>query len=1001
MSEELKALLIRTYSVTEGKEEVTEALTRAYADPENLTQFMDIFVSSGDKTLRQAAIISFGKSVRKSWNAIAGSEIAQRIKQGLFEFFASEQDKLLLFNLVHAIEFLFGKEEWPELFEFLAQMSGGNPTQFDLCLYLSQYLIIKLEPEAFEANQQFFIEIATNGLQSENQDTIVYACGLASVLIYCTKAEENEAIMELFTLMITAFQNSMNDINLASRISARISFSFQAGDFHIPAQELIGQLLALFQNPELDPKFYVVICMLIEDLIQKCGKDIKEQLGDILTACLQATATVYTDDTLDMQEDFLYIPGAIEEACKSIRNRHFFDIFFETISSETPGEVAAGTYSFYRCIEYMNEAIMKNIEKIVDFLIERLNYEDSVCVQEASAMSMEEVAKLLQEGQDEVGNKMIQALIEKISEDFDTTNVISHCLDSLAKLLETSDINIEFVQPLLERLVEFIQNGVLISQTYNVVSNLVFSVGPQIVDFVQDLYPIIIEGAQVDENDDPTLKQNAIEALGNLLRFAGEQLQENFAECIGLFIETYETEDLELRSSVIVAIENLILVASPALEPFKEQIIEMVNAAIQHFEETSPEINGEEDIEDDEEEDGDNKVEKYAGEVRYIEDAVLMIKHIYKNAPFLIPEDQALWAQECLKMMDCGNEDIQVSATLASTYIWINLIKAGEAPDSIYEAAFKNLDAGGPLVVASAFRLFTHFIENEIVPGEEFFEQLLEKAVEQTNADYGDEMGQDELDVSAKLYKFWAIIATKFPNQFPLNRFIDNGKRILSSSGNFEKSQYLGVVRQLYFSGIEIGGLVKKILLRMFFENIDICDFSVIPEPIIAIKQLLDVQPEIVAPNLEAILENVCEKLEAEYDGEIHFYTTIADIISLLCSVMNKFTDSFDWDAIFPSMIAALPVRGDEMEAEHIYSSIIAAVQNSESAQAYSGDVLIGFAKTLAQTDQQIESYKLNSETYTALVQWTKQAIAQDGAEAAVNEALDEAALARLSSRLQ
>ena len=1012
MTEELKILLLKTYSngTSEETMEATEQLTQIYQDPNFLLQFIEIFMNqSEDSSLRQSAIISFGKNVKKSWNLIIGSELSQQIKSLILEFFSQEHDKLLLFNCVHSIEFIFSKEQWLEIIDFIYQLRSQkeDPVKLQLALYLCQYLIIKLDPNVFDSNQDSFIELAREGFSSDDIETIVHTCGLSSVLIYCTKNHENEQIAELFSLMMQAFHNSISDINTASRISARISYSFQAEDFHIPAIELLQQMLELVQQEGLDQSLYVVIFMLIEDLIGKCGKQIHEQLSSIIEVCLKATASVFIPEaTMDLQDDFLYMPGAIEMSCMSIRNRHFFDILYGLITVDTAevSDIAAGTYAFYRCIEHMSEGIMKNIETVTQFLIERLSFENE-CVQEIVAMSMEEVAKILQEGQDQIGNMMIAALIQAISQDFDasSTSFISHCLDALAKLLETSNIEYVYIQPLLARLVEFIENDVLTSSTYNVLAYLVFSAGNMIADFSEDLFPIIVAGAQIDEDENPILKQNALEALGQLFRFSGN---DSIDECMELFIQSYSTDDLEIRSSVIVAIKNLMLVPTANLVPYKEAIAEIINTALEFYEKTSPEGNEEEEIDDIEEEDSE-KIEKYPGEIRYIDDAVLMIKHIFKFCPSLIPEDLELWSSECIKMMDCGNEDIQASSTQASMYIWIYLIKNDESISSepIIQATMKNLEeAGGPNVLGAAFKLFAHFFEQGIIKENETqtIEAIIHCANERTYMDYGDEMGQDELDLSANLYRLWAIIATKFPQQFPINQFLDNGKRIMKSGGNFEKSQYLGVLRQLYFTDLQIPNLIDRIILKMFFENIDICDFSVIPEPILFLNKLLNVNPEVALQQIQEhnIIDQITDMLDAEYDGEVHFYTTITDCVSLLCTLMNKIPDDFPYEDLLPRMINALPVRGDEIEAEHIYSTLIRALQASEQVQALSQELFVAFAQTLALPDQQFESYQLSQETKTGLIQIVKQLLSQEGFSDLISQNLDENSQQILSERL-
>jgi hypothetical protein len=107
-------------------------------------------------------------------------------------------------------------------------------------------------------------------------------------------------------------------------------------------------------------------------------------------------------------------------------------------------------------------------------------------------------------------------------------------------------------------------------------------------------------------------------------------------------------------------------------------------------------------------------------------------------------------------------------------------------------------------------------------------------------------------------------------------------------------------------------------LKNIFLQNIDLCDYSVLPEPILALTWII--QNEQSDIDLVDAIEFSEAALNSEFSGEIYFYSTIAACSSLLLSMMKYKGECFDYLNL---VLSILPIRGDEIEAKFIYSTLI------------------------------------------------------------------------------
>ena len=612
---------------------------------------------------------------------------------------------------------------------------------------------------------------------------------------------------------------------------------------------------------------------------------------------------------------------------------------------------------------------MQNIGQVIQFVLNNLQI-DCLCIQEINLLIIEELSKILQEGQNEVGNQLINSLVPFL--DSNESTLLYKSLNSLSKVLSTSDILIDNLEFLLNKIISLYEIGINKSIIFDVLSNLVFSAGPSIINYSEQLYSFIFDAASCDETIDPKLKQNAIEALGNLLRFSGDLLSNVIDESIQLFLNSFEIDDYELKGSIIIALQNLIIIKCSYLENYINNIYNIIEYCFKLYFDTN--TNQSEEDNNEEDEDDENNIQQK--QIRLIQDCLLMIKNLFKYMPNLIPEDPILWKDNCLKIINSPFEDLQSSSILALTYIWIYFYKNNIFLNDFIEYLIVTIKDEKPLTKAMSFKAIVRILEQKINIDENIIEKGIESSLEELIKEENgqSEVTDSELSLNVNLYRFLAIVATYFSNLFPINQFLDHGKSVFHEGSSFLKSQYLGVLRQLYISnGKSFKAIYKNYIIKFFLDGLDSCDFSSIPESILALKNVLEIEPRLINENISEILNHIENLFNSEFDGELHYYSTITDSISLILTLFKVYPNLIDLDYYLPLILTFLPVKGDEIEAEFIYSTLLNL--NNDFYNNYLELFLKSYLLTLNLNDEQLKIFKLKDETFNNLINRTKKLI--------------------------
>lgn len=993
--ETVSSLLLESFSTTDQEriDYITNFFREFYTDPNSIFILLDIIRKNSKDSTVHAASISLHKSLKKLWSKLfCGNENGETLKKTLLETLLNEKRKFIRNRLIYAMNVIFETDgdSWSDLYDFLHNLGESLDVFYvDIAIFISQFLINKISTETFSREFDFFKTIAYRGFLTNDTDISINSCGLVSVLVRLVPVENIETLKELYTHMIDLFEQNINNKSTLSQVLARLEFSLESSDLPIDPKDLIVRIIQILNNNYSDSDILQLLFLTLSDIIVNFGDQLSDDnnfISELLHVCFDKAVQTFTNESYDDQLDMNTICLLIENISEHVFMKDFFDLVIKILDFDKYFDVSLIILS--GIIDNKSESVMKNLNMILDKVFYGLESQ-YIATQEAAFICMELIGSYLQEDQSFIANKMIRKLIERLSNvNSNFVILFSRGLESLSKILFTSDIDSDLIQPTIQLVFSYVNNRFLESRAVEVLSNLILSADKEILIFLdQNIINYIIDKASIQENVDPLLKQNAIECVGNLLRFAYDQLLDVLPHVLALLFTCFESEDLQIKSAVIFAFQNMVISKRSELLEYKKQIFQVVQIPFTLF---LNNMNTNNSDDSDFDEYVDNKVLKQGeDEIRFIHDGLLLVKNIFKYFPDLLAANITYIIEHIYHIVSSNSDDLQGTSIFTLAYIIMYMYKIDSSTDlTSFIIKCKDIiddSSSGPLSISYVYRGFSKIIQHNIsIPGD-MLQYTLDKGIYFLNQIKNAIEEEDTYrNRDSNILRYFASVSSITSNYKDngfisfVEYFVRLTKYIIKNTrSNFLKSQYIGVLRQiLIFGSDSLGDILLNVIRKIIIESVDICDFNVIPEPILGIKWIIANKPALLDRYQEQILESITNLIEmSEFcEYSIHYYTTITDIRSLLCTILMINTIDFDYDAFLEFIIIGIPVKGDVIEARNIYSTIIYIVNNLNHliTDNLKTTLISGFIKTLALPDAILNSYNLEKDLHNFILTYVK-----------------------------
>ena len=978
------AELVRAFEVVlapevsqEERDRVTNMILEFQVQPQAfpvLTELIAGFQNAANPhpkrdVIRQYAVSCLTRCLARTWkSALRQNGAEEGFKETLLNLLKNESNLTVAHSLIRAYKPVLKSDcyRWNGLFEYITSLSQSeNWEHVEVAMYLITQMIQRLPPSVVSENYQWFLQMAMTSLQRmEHPEMVSTAAGLIAVMMLEASGDDVGRLLEPFQAVVSCYGVIMQkgDQSQIASYSEKLCFAVGAHSLPMPCDDILG---ALFSFVQINPVSAYVPIM---DLVRVHGKKISpDATARLIRQTMEVATALFVNDpsaSIKDMEDSVFIVQTIRQASKSMKKSVFFkamlSMAMETMktSGASPSTIIAAM-ALDEVVGVCQMEVSQNMGELCSFLSNVVSI-NHLAAKEVFVETVGDMAKLFEDGENEMATKFVGIMCELLG--CGQQELCTLTVKSLTKVLNCCDVKFGQIGQILEAISKLF-NSVPSGDLFACISALVFSAGEDIAPYTEKIFPLLMKAAEVAEESDPILRANVVEAMSNVVRFSSDRLGQFLNQALTFILQSGATNDCEIRSAVMAAISNILVLQLPGLEAFAGQIKALIDQYV--MEEMQSEEANPAGENDNSEEDG-NEFVKTQGQINSLTNTALLIKNIFKRAPNLIPSDLGTWPQFCLSCMVAFSDDLMVAATLASLYI---TLKVPENMGPFCNALMGNLEESGT-VVGVIFKSISTFMENGIeIPGE-----VANKIMETARAALrgklpcqGDEIADEDsasvLNLQKNLYKFYACLATKTPQAFPVSEFIDHGK---SNESSFEKSQWVGVLRQLFINNHEqLKGVVRKAIIQAFIETIPICDFSVVPEPILALKNVFQIAPSEIQPrHLTTAVEFIWQLLEQDNDGELNYWSTITDAISFICVLIRSGSPLISLEQWLPKILSLLPVRGDDMEAENIYSTLEHLVdQAGGSIASLAPEFIRVYVLTIGMKEKVLASFRLSEST--------------------------------------
>ena len=1005
---------LRVATSNEDITDVTRQLLEIFKQPEAVILLLTIIAQHPEPAIRTHASTGLKLALASTWNFFYCQENEQhvRVNQGQVQ-----QVKNLILQVIptqqvetakHVIDFcdaVFSTEtkQWPELFDILGKLTD-TPEHIIVGNYLVSEIVQYMHGEALVQLAPKLIEFSAAAIAIGSPDAAKTGCLSLGVVLSFLPPEVIGGYRESFLRLMEIFQNALKsgDGNLSCEIAKSVGDACQATKLPVEPSDVLTFLCGLLNDSQVQKELYVYVFTALNELVQYHGEELQSVTVQLLTMLVQVIVNLDNGELYDDNSDATYVATTAELLAGELKDPNYFKTLkaMSAEAAKTPQTKFAYALVFFNSWGECKEDVLENMKFVCEYLFACLK-DPSPQVRQIALMLAGELSELFEDDQVDLSTQLVQCLIGGFPGD--VPDLVVPTLNAIVTVLNETTLSPSVIQPVLTTLMQVIHSGEM-QQLHPLavegLASLVFAVEEDIAPFAQAVFPLVLDAARVPETQAPILKQQAITAIGMLLRFAPQQLEPVFDNSVALIFNTASTEDTDLRNSVMMAIGNLVMAKSPALMSYKNEIARLIST---YF--TSDLFSAE--IED---KDEDGMIAKPSSLTGFT-NILRLIKWIFKGYVELVPEDCDPWIEIPKAFMMVPFVELQTEAIAASLYGSVYKNDANVFCENVLKLFENSEDA---VIVGKCFRAFKVLIERETA----FDPKFLEGAVKAGFAAIDGKLRcqeEDEFEASSSkhVYNFLGVVFLKFPKVCPLTSLIDHGNKLLAKEERFfEISQYVSLLEKCFVNSEAMGSLSKKKLVekfvqafqkftQLFDEEQGASPFCVYPSPISGLMTVLQKDPGNAA--VQGIVGNVMQflvtLLNATYQGETFYYATMTNAVAFMCVVIKASPDTFDYANVLPLLLQKLPLKSDEKFGELIYSTIISVVAN-KGTFGQEQAIVAAFARTLGLKDRMFNAMSLTAETHQQLVAMTRQ-MSQAAGEKAVRDLFeDEQSYQRFVARL-
>ncbi|OHS98954.1 hypothetical protein TRFO_34682 [Tritrichomonas foetus] len=992
MAEELANLYTTLYSpqtTNEQRTQVTARLLELYKLPETILALLQLISQSPLEPMKRAAAIGLRNCIKNNWEELTNTPQGEMIKTTLLQVLSNEHILLVAKNIIESCEILFEAElneqkteKWTDIFSFI-QTCSQSPNSYYIVLYLVANIARYLGTHVIEQNLQLFNSLAAPAVNSSDLKLIASVMEMLGVVISYVGPSMIQECIPQFQFMLQTFPRFLKgDPDLLRTASYALADAFQCDSLPIPATDILNVLLSLVQNPEIPPECYQDIFIAVQHLIKFHADELVDVMEDLVKSIIVASAATFVDAFYIDNSDSTLIASTAGDLAGELQHPKFLKMVL-SLSSMANNDVMLLSYALvlYNVLDECENEMLNDIQTAVNVTISFLN-SPNLYVKEIGSLTAKIIADGLEPSQIELATILMQALLPIIG--LGNEYLTTPAFDSLIAIFNQGLLKSEFIQPVLQVLISVIQNPAAKDFHHisiEAIASLIFAVEEDIAPFAPQIFPIIMQAASIQTNDPGLLnvKQQAIIAIGMLLRFSPQVLENNIAPSLDLIFSIFAADpsDMEMAHSILFALGNLVIAHFPVLMNYKDKIIELIDYNLQYL--INHVINYD-DIQNDEE----KEAKEFNISIRGFTDTLYLIKWIFKQYNELSPDSPTQWMATILAFMSAPVDELQTCSIVAGYYGTSMIMRNHQSDPGLFlKPMIELFGSEYPNVVGKCFAAFNHLIQQQIPIDPSYIKEAVQAGFHAIHGTLPCQKKKSfDFHSSKHVYRFFMTFTRVDPQNFPIKEYIQSGKKLMSNERQlYEISQYIEVLNIIY-EQFQVQSLSKKFLLNNIEvaftryaavftdEDVDYKAFSVPPSPLASMSMLLRVDPPSFAKKHDVVINLVQCILSAEPSTERFYNATISNAIVFLCISLQTSPGNFDIGTWFPLILSKLPLKqmGDENLSEKIYSTILPTLQNPDILQQFGPEFLRFLAQTLGYKNRQFARFEFSQETLNLIV---------------------------------
>ncbi|KAH0796042.1 importin-4 isoform X1 [Histomonas meleagridis] len=941
---------LQTATDNETVEQITQIIMNAYSDPMTIFPLIELLCTNQNPFVRHQSSIGIKQMLEKHWRTYCMTPHGEQIKIALLNALSKESIFSIRHSIIYSLEPICQIREipWPELDNFAIQLiQSSNPSELEIGMSLFEVIIPYLPESFIVSNIEQICERIGFAMTLNSPELLIATIDFMTSLFQLFDPPIPEGLSQLMEKLLMVFQMSLiQNWPFAYQIAESINKTICTPP-RVSSKDLLDFLLNLANNEAVPHELLFHIFNPINTLVSTQYKSIRKQLPALVITVIKCAAYSLQDDCFNNQSDLIFITDVIE----GITAEEGEDLFYtiqEILNDSSPNMSFVSLIIFQFFIDEMPGVVAENLQFFVEFIIKQYTNQQHHCIKEESLVCMQHLIRIINGGISQHTQLILRCCLDAISCDHET--LVNLGLIAIAELMSTLDFPHELIPQIFNLLCSLL--GKSAELQYNVLYSLTaltFASREDILPFVPQLATVFGNSANLNETVHPTLKSIGIEGLARLLCSLPNRIDTIAVPTLNLLNESTKCSDYDVLSSVITSFKLLVESQFPQIESILQNPVELAMKIlstelpiIQSDSEYIPSI-----------------IVLKSKSFSFISVCIQRFPNVFTN--FVVSCTQiAISHLECnisMLQIECMNTLI----ILTTTY--------GLNPTEIIMHLSQLIDNDDPYTVSkllSSFRKLLSFTTIEI--NAEQLQGIVNfsyKAMMHKLPCQYDSYDND-IDLIRSLYKFYCMLAQRYPNYFPYDQYISHG-RALKKQKQFQELSFLTLpLSYLYKTfGSQLPGVAIKAMIGLIFSTISYCDGTISPLPIKAIYVFIDFDFQTSMQFLPELSHTLKMILSLENKGQPTYEETKVFAISLLFLLAVKGCDVNEFLAL---MISIIPSNMYD-EAVNIFNCLINLSMNKfEMFQPVLQQLFVALVKTLALSDNNLRLMKLNNEIVNGLI---------------------------------